>query len=157
MSQVGIYGNHVPGWRTWKAKNLQQAPVLTLGSSMWLASARGMSANTMTSSDLKSTCVSSCCLAWLDLFSFSCLPCHENMPRLTCSRCMRSMWRRTEAILNQPMVSQLLNAWQCSTKSSWSAFPMYAFDYRHVSDSSWDQGSHLLTRRLTRDNKRLLL
>ena len=37
LSPLGIYGNHIPGWRTWKAKNLRQAPILSMGSSMWLA------------------------------------------------------------------------------------------------------------------------
>lgn len=136
MSHVGIYGNHISGWRKWKAKNLRRAPILTLGSSMWLALAHGMFANTMASNDLQSVCVSSCCLTWLGIFSFF-------KSALSWGHAQANLLEMYEKHVekNQHHIkpaTQLLNIWECSARSSCSAFPVHAFDYRHVSDSSWD-------------------
>lgn len=121
ISHVGICDNHIPGWRTSKAKNLRQDPILTMSSPMWLVLAQGTLTNMVASRGLQSMCVSSSPLKWLGVFSFSSLPaCHENMPRLTYFRCVRNMWRRAKIILNQLTASQLPDMRECSAKISWS-------------------------------------
>lgn len=106
MSHVGISGNHIPGWRTWKAKNLRQTPFLTLGSSMGLALAHGMFLNTMASNDLKNVCffLLSCMIGCIFFFQV----CLVTRTWLTHLRCMRNTWRNIGAQI-QLTASQVLN------------------------------------------------